>query len=74
MLVLASISEMMAASLGEAWLTGGKLKVRFKAPAKTTDTLFTNATAQEGNRYAVECKKQDGEVLISGTCDVPLHG
>ncbi len=73
MLVLASVSEMMAASLGEAWLTGGKLKARFKAPAKTTDTLSTSAVALEDGRYAVECKNQDGEVLISGTCSVPSH-
>ncbi len=74
MLVLASISDMMAASLGEAWLTEGKLKVRFKAPAKTTDTLSTSAVALEDGRYAVACKNQDGEVLISGTCAAPLHG
>ena len=74
MLVLASISEMMAASLGEAWLTGGKLKVRFKAPAKTTNTLSTSAAALEDGRYTVECKNEDGEVLISGTCAVPLRG
>ncbi len=74
MLVLASISEMMAATLGEEWLTGGKLKVRFKAPAKTTSTLSTSAVALEDGRYAVECKNEDGEVLISGTCAVPLHG
>ena len=73
MLVLASISEMMAASLGEDWLTSGKLKVRFKAPAKTSDTLSTSAAALEDGRYAVECKNQDGEVLISGTCAVPFY-
>lgn len=73
MLVLASISEMMAASLGEDWLTSGKLKVRFKAPAKTSDTLSTSAAALEDGRYAVECKNQDGEVLISGTCALPFY-
>ena len=74
MLVLASISEMMAASLGEVWLRGGKLKVRFKAPAKTSDALSTSAAALEDGRYAIECKNENGEVLISGTCAVPLHG
>lgn len=73
MLVLASISEMMAASFGEAWLTGGKLKVRFKAPAKTSDTLSTNGVGLQDGRYAVECRNQDGDVLISGTCAVPSH-
>ena len=74
MLVLASISEMMAASLGEVWLTEGNMKVRFKAPAKTSDALSTSAAALEDGRYAIECKNENGEVLISGTCAVPLHG
>ena len=107
MLVLATISEMMAASLGEAWLTNGKLKVRFRAPARTADTvtasakaltasakaltasakaltasakaLTTSATPQESAdgaayRYAVECRNQDGEVLISGTAQVAAGG
>lgn len=79
MLVLATISEMMAASLGEAWLRGGRLKVRFKAPAKTTDTVTASATglkSADGTvyRFAVECRNQDGELLISGTAQVPAGG
>ena len=93
MLVLATISEMMAASLGEAWLTNGKLKVRFRAPARTADTvtasakaltasakaLTASATPQESAdgaayRYVVECRNQDGEVLISGTAQVAAGG
>ncbi len=79
MLVLATISEMMAASLGEAWLRGGRLKVRFRAPAKTADTVTASATAQKSAdaavfRYAVECRNQDGEVLVSGTAQVPAIG
>ncbi len=79
MLVLATISEMMGASLGEAWLKGGRLKIRFKAPAKTADTVTASATAQKSAdvevfRYAVECRNQNGEVLISGTAQVPASG
>ena len=86
MLVLATISEMMAASLGEAWLRGGKLKVRLKAPAKTTDRLTASAKALSASaaalerddgaiqRYAVECRNQDGDLLISGTAQVPAGG
>lgn len=75
MLVLAAISDMMAASFGEAWLTGGKLKVRFRGPARPGDTI--TASAQETPRdgpglvYAVECRNQRGEVLINGTAEVP---
>jgi 3-hydroxybutyryl-CoA dehydratase len=74
MLVLATISEMMAASLGEAWLMDGKLKVRFKSPAKTTSALTASATALKTDgsalRYAIECRNEDDDVLISGTAQV----
>ena len=77
MLVLASISEMMAAAFGEAWLTGGKLKVRFRGPARPGDTITASAqeTPREGAGlvYAVECRNQRGEVLINGTAEVPAR-
>lgn len=79
MLVLASISEMMTAACGEAWLTGGKLRVRFRAPARPSDTITASAkpqAAREGKpqSYAVECRNQDGELLISGTAEAPANG
>jgi len=78
MLVLASISEMMAASFGEAWLRGGKLRVRLRAPARTADTITASAEAQAPRDgalvYAVECRNQSGELLISGTAEVPGGG
>lgn len=42
MLVLASLSEMMTRAAGLAWLTGGKLKVRFRAPVFPGDTVTTS--------------------------------
>ena len=79
MLVLASISEMMTAACGEGWLTGGKLRVRFRAPARPGDTITASAkpqAAREGKpqSYAVECRNQDDELLISGTAEVPANG
>ncbi|MEX0785474.1 MAG: MaoC family dehydratase [Dehalococcoidia bacterium] len=79
MLVLASISEMMAAAFGEAWLTGGRLRVRFRAPARPTNTITASATAQSqrdaGTRiYAVSCTNQAGELLISGTAELASGG
>ena len=80
MLVLASISEMMAASCGEAWLTGGKLRVRFRAPCRTTDAITASASASGGQAerdglrvYAVEVRNQEGELLISGTAEAPAR-
>ena len=70
MLVLAAISEMMAGAFGEAWLRHGKLRVRFKSPARPGDTLTATAQPQSSGGYAVECRNQRGEVLISGSASV----
>jgi len=73
MLVLATISEMMTAAFGLAWLSTGTLDVRFRSPARPGDTLTARARASgEGERlrYAVECVNQQNEVLISGTAEV----
>lgn len=80
MLVLASLSEMMTRAFGEAWLGGGRLKVRFKAPARPGDTITAEAQpraerVEGGERlleYAVECRNQRGETLISGAAEVRL--
>ena len=77
MLTLASISEMMAAAFGEAWLTRGRLRVRFRAVARPGDTVTASARPQgagETLTYAVECRNQQDEVLISGTAEVPARG
>ncbi len=74
MLILAFVSEMMTASFGEAWLTSGRLKVRFKGPARPGDTVSTSGRVvrQEDGRTVceVECRNQAGEVLISGDAEV----
>jgi 3-hydroxybutyryl-CoA dehydratase len=78
MLVLAYLSEMMAAAFGHDWLAGGRLKVRFRAPARPGDTLTIQAQPrrarqEDGDRvfeYGVECRNQRGETLVSGTAEV----
>jgi 3-hydroxybutyryl-CoA dehydratase len=85
MLVLAYISEMMAAAFGHDWLAGGRLKVRFRAPARPGDTLTARAEPRQarlpdgqarqasGDRvfeYGIECRNQRGETLVSGTAGV----
>ena len=78
MLVLAFLSEMMATAFGELWLSSGKLRVRFRAPARPGDTLTASARPQGGSAgthaYAIECRNQHDEVLISGTAEVPARG
>jgi 3-hydroxybutyryl-CoA dehydratase len=74
MLILAYLSEMMTAAFGQAWLSGGRLKVRFKAPARPGDTVSAvgHVVRAEGGRTvcAVECRNQRDEVLLSGEAEV----
>ena len=82
MLVLAYVSETMAAAFGRDWLAGGRLKMRFRAPARPGDTLTVRAEPRrdrqaDGGRvleYAIECSNQNGETLISGTAEVAVRG
>jgi 3-hydroxybutyryl-CoA dehydratase len=82
MLVLAYLSETMAATFGHDWLAGGRLKVRFRAPARPGDTLTVRAEPRrtrqtDGERvleYTIECSNQKGETLISGTAEVAVGG
>ena len=78
MLTLASIAEMLTAAFGERWLSQGRLRVRFRAPARPGDEVTAMATAQSPRDgswvYGVECKNQRGELLISGTAEVPAGG
>ena len=74
MLLLAYLSEMMTAEFGSAWVSGGRLKVRFKAPARPGDTVSAvgRVLRVEGGRTvgAVECRNQGGETLVSGEAEV----
>lgn len=79
MLVLAAIAEMMAAAFGEAWITSGRLRVRFRAPARPGDTITASTQPQAPKDgallvYAVDVRNQRGEVLINGTAEVPASG
>ena len=74
MLVLAYLSEMLTAAFGEAWLRSGRLKVRFRAPARPGDTVTASGSVirnQSGRTCCeVQCANQRGEVLISGEAEV----
>lgn len=74
MLVLAYLSEMMTAAFGERWLNSGRLKIRFRGPARPGDTVTAGGvvTSVERSRVVcdVECRNQDGEILISGQAEV----
>lgn len=74
MLVLAYVSEMLTTAFGEDWLASGRLKVRFRAPARPRDTLTSSgkvASIEDGRTLCeVECRNESGEVLISGEAEV----
>jgi 3-hydroxybutyryl-CoA dehydratase len=61
MLILAYVSEFMTVNFGQAWLTGGNLNARFKAPARPDDTITIS-----GKVSAIE--RENGAILIN--CDV----
>jgi len=72
MLVLAYVSEFMTTSFGQAWLTGGSLSARFKAPARPDDTITVNGKVtnlqKKGGVVSVSCDilcvNQQGEPVI----------
>jgi 3-hydroxybutyryl-CoA dehydratase len=77
MLVLALVGDMMYAAHGEAWSTSGRLKVRFKAPARPGDTVTASAELSKQTAaaldYAVRCVNQRGEILIEGRATVSVE-
>lgn len=76
MLVLAQAAQMMHAAHGDAWLRGGRMKVRFKAPTRPGDTVTASATGQkpatDGIEYTIVVANQSGETLIEGRASVLL--
>ncbi len=75
MLILAYVSQMMTATFGPRWFSGGKLSVKFKAPARPGDTItvsgrILNIKKSEGQALVhcdVLCINQHGEPVIIGT-------
>jgi 3-hydroxybutyryl-CoA dehydratase len=80
MLILAYASEMMTKAFGQSWLEGGKLSIRFKAAARPQDTITTSGQVdsiedKDGIPHincSLECRNQNGDVIISGGAVVKL--
>jgi 3-hydroxybutyryl-CoA dehydratase len=74
MLNLAYVSEMMTSAFGRSWLSGGKLRAKFKEPARPGDTLTISGKIdcveqQDDVSYAncsFECRNQKGEMIVAG--------
>ena len=78
MLILAYISQMMTSAFGRNWLSGGKLDVRFKVPARPGDTITMSGEISEIEtndeqvivNCNVVCSNQKGETVIVGDTTV----
>jgi 3-hydroxybutyryl-CoA dehydratase len=74
MLSLAYVSEMMTSAFGPSWLSRGKLRAKFKEPARPGDTLTMNGKVdcierKDDVSYAnctYECRNQKGEMIVVG--------
>jgi len=80
MLSLAYVSEVMTSAFGRSWLSGGKLRARFKEPARPGDTLTIsgkiNCVEQKDDvSYAncsFECRNQKGAAIVAGEAIVKV--
>lgn len=74
MLNLAYVSEMMTLAFGHSWISDGKLRARFKEPARPGDTLTVSGKIgcvekKDDVSYAncnFECCNQKGETIVTG--------
>jgi len=78
MLVLAFVSELMTKSFGSAWMRGGKLRTRFRAPVFPGGVVRASGTLRSSDAasatYDVTVTDQDGADVITGEATVPLDG
>jgi acyl dehydratase len=80
MLVLAYISQMMATAFGHDWVSGGKLNVRFRTPARPGDVITVSGTirhVEKGDGLQtvdcdVLCSNQKDEPVITGDARVKV--
>ena len=80
MMIAATISEAMTGAFKRDWLTGGRLKIRFKAPVYPGDTVTAfgqvKSIRERNGKSEVVCsvgvRRQDGETAITGEAAVML--
>jgi 3-hydroxybutyryl-CoA dehydratase len=80
MLSLAYVSEMMTSAFGQSWLSGGRLRAKFKDSARPGDTVTITGRIfcidqKSDVSYAncnFECCNQKGETIVAGEAIVKL--
>ncbi len=81
MLILAYLSQMMTDAFGRDWLSGGKLNIRFRAPARPGDVITASGSVrriEKGDGYQmvdceVLCRNQNDEPVITGDARVKVR-
>ena len=81
MLTLAIVSEMLTSAYPNRWASGGRLKVRFRAPVYPGESVHTSGEVTkvsqvDGVRIAeivIGVKKDDGSDVITGQAYVPVE-
>ncbi|MBL7126862.1 MAG: MaoC family dehydratase [Dehalococcoidales bacterium] len=74
MLILAYVSQMMTGAFERDWLSGGRLNVRFRAPARPGDVITISGSirhVEKSDGYQVIdcdilCSNQNNEPVITG--------
>ena len=74
MMVAASVSDMMTLAFGQDWYSGGRLKMRFRAPVYPGDTVTSFGRVEsvrmrdcaKETTCSVGVRRQNGEVAITG--------
>ena len=81
MLTLAMVSEMLTSAYPDNWASGGRLKVRFRAPVFPGETVHvsgevkkvTDTGGVQTTQITVNVKKDDGEDVITGQAFVQIN-
>jgi 3-hydroxybutyryl-CoA dehydratase len=82
MLNLAYVSEMMTSAFGQSWLSGGKIRAKFKDTARPGDTVTVTGRIvcleQESDVSYANCnfevRNQKDETIVTGEALVKLSG
>jgi len=80
MLILAYVSELMTQAFGLNWISGGRLSIRFKAPARPGDTVTISGTIDTIEKEnectnvncSLSCINQKDETIVTGSAVVKL--
>lgn len=76
MLLLAYIMEMLTTTFGEAWITSGSLKARFRNPAFVDGAVTTWGTVKKVDaasgslQIMVGCRDENGNGLVTGNAEI----